>query len=325
MELELSELYVTTLGRAPDAEGFDFWLQAIQSGMNVNDVRASWFSSQEEVINRFGGLSNEDFIGLSYLNAFGRSPDDKGLLYWDSLLENGELARENFSQALVLGAQAATGNSSDLIALSNRTEIGMLYVKLDAVSDTPATDIVKLVTSDESTVALAKAVLALISATRNEDESSDDFMYVNDVIAAVFFNALVKPAKTQELTEYLTFVSEKITLNPMPAVSTVFLATAYALNDFENNLLNFGGLESLAQNTIYSLWNQGVPDSSFMDSELRPPLVLPITDSGSAPLEISNQTGGGHNQLLYLYYPYPPEYHHTLPVYGRPICYWGCG
>ena len=31
MELELAELYVTALGRAPDAQGFDFWLQANQA------------------------------------------------------------------------------------------------------------------------------------------------------------------------------------------------------------------------------------------------------------------------------------------------------
>lgn len=322
MELELAELYVTTLGRAPDAQGFDFWLQATRTGVTIDEIRSNWFSSEVEVINRFDGLSNEDFIGLSYLNAFGRLPDDEGVLYWDALLDDGTLARESFNQALVLGAQAATGSPSDVIALSNRTEVGLLFAKLDGVSDTPATDIVKLVTSDESTLMLAESVLALISATRNEHESRDEFSFVNDVIAAVFFNTLVSPVKTQAITEYLAFVSESVALNPTPAVSTVFLATAYALNDFENNLLKFGGVENLARDTTYSLRNQGVTDSDLIDSGLRPPLVLPITDSQSPTLEISNQTGNNRNQILYFYYI--PEYYYTPPVYERPICYWGC-
>jgi hypothetical protein len=327
MEVELAELYVTTLGRAPDAEGFDFWLQAVQSGMNVNEIRANWFSSQEEVINRFDGLSNEDFIGLSYLNAFGRGPDDEGLLYWDSLLEDGTLARENFSQALVLGAQAATGNSSDLIALSNRAEVGLLYVKLDGVSDTPATDVVKLVTSDESTVALAESVLALISAARNEDESRDDFRYVNDVIATVFFNTLVDPGKVKEITEYLALTSEKVALNPTPAVSTVFLATAYALADFQNNVVSFGGVENLAQETVYSLWNQGAPGQ--VDVSPRPPITLPITGSSggpenpeSPPVEISNSYGYIYDYAPH-YYVSPGFYNYYNPYAFEVIYYYG--
>jgi len=325
VELELAELYVTTLGRAPDAEGFDFWLQATQAGVTIDEIRANWFSSQEEVINQFDGLSNEEFIGLSYLNAFGREADDEGLLFWDALLDEGTLSRESFGQALVLGAQATTGSPSDFIALSNRTEVGLLFANLDGVSDTPATNIVKLVTSDETTVILAEAVLSLILAVRNGTETNEDFIYedfnyANSVIASVFFNTLVNPGNVKDMTEYLTFVSESIALNPAPAVSTAFLATAYALVDFENNLLNFGGIESLAQDTINSLLNQGAPDSIFMGSELNDPNVLPMTESEAPPFEISNQTGNNRNNpYCYYYNPYSLHYSFVPPVLLCPL------
>ena len=219
---------------------------------------------------------------MSYIDAFGRLPDQEGLLYWDSLLEDGTLARENFSQALVLGAQASTGNNLDAIALSNRTEVGLLFATMGGVLDTPATDIVKLVTSAESTIIVAESVLRLISATRNANESSDDFGYVNAVIAAVFFNTLVNPDKSHEISEYLAVVSDQVALNPTPAVSTVFLATAYALFDFQNNLNSFGGVENLAQDTIYSMWNQGAPDTDLNDQE-PPPLEVSTSTNNSEP------------------------------------------
>lgn len=324
MELELAELYVTALGRAPDAQGFDFWLQANQAGVTIDEIRAEWFSSQEEVIKRFDGLSNEDFIGLSYIDAFGRLPDQEGLLYWDSLLEDGTLARENFSQALVLGAQASTGNNLDAIALSNRTEVGLLFATMGGVLDTPATDIVKLVTSAESTIIVAESVLRLISATRNANESSDDFGYVNAVIAAVFFNTLVNPDKSHEISEYLAVVSDQVALNPTPAVSTVFLATAYALFDFQNNLNSFGGVENLAQDTIYSMWNQGAPDTDLSDSGQRPPLSMPILDPGSPPLEVSNSTDNNESRRprAELRDDMSPELRARYELENNPLLYW---
>lgn len=323
MELELAELYLTTLGRAPDAEGLDFWIKATQDGVTIDEIRANWFSSQEEVINKFDGLSNEHFIGLSYLNAFGRLADEEGRQYWGGLLEDGTLSRESFGQALVLSAKTVTGSPSDAIALSNRTEVGLLYAKLDGVSDMPVTDIVTLVTSDESTVILAEAVLSLISATRTGNGSSDDFiyedfMYANSVIGSLYLNTLVDPVKVKDMADYITFVTESVALTPASAVSTVFLEIAYALDDFENNLLNFGDIENLAKATVYSLWNQGALDSSFMDSELIDQIGLPITDlEHRAFFENSKQINGPRHIGFSHGYEFMVAQH--IYLHGRPM------
>lgn len=77
-------LYGSVLGRLPDQNGFDFW---------VNDSRdvfamAGLFVTSDEFVRSYGGLSDDEFTVEIYRNVLGRDPDAGGLAYWRSRLAN---------------------------------------------------------------------------------------------------------------------------------------------------------------------------------------------------------------------------------------------
>ncbi len=79
----VDDLYLATLGRAPDAAGRQFWIDQIRAGMPVRDVAARFFASPEY----FGTMTSEQWIVDLYVEILGRQPDAEGLAYW-----NGQIA-----------------------------------------------------------------------------------------------------------------------------------------------------------------------------------------------------------------------------------------
>jgi len=79
---ELAELYVAVLGRAPDAEGFAYWTNALSQGATLEQINAEWMTNQVEVQTRYEGLNPDQFLSAIYENVLGRMPDAAGLAYW---------------------------------------------------------------------------------------------------------------------------------------------------------------------------------------------------------------------------------------------------
>lgn len=85
-------LYYTALGRIPDAEGLQFWVQKAQSGAGLKEIAAG-FASSAEFKAAYDSLSDEHFLDQLYLNVFSRAADSNGKAYWLAKISSGALGR----------------------------------------------------------------------------------------------------------------------------------------------------------------------------------------------------------------------------------------
>ncbi|HET9652225.1 MAG TPA: DUF4214 domain-containing protein, partial [Usitatibacter sp.] len=85
-------LYLAYFGRYPDEGGLRFWSAYHRSGHSLEEI-SGLFAGSAEFAERYGALSNEDFVFLVYANVLGRSPDAGGFAFWRSQLDSGALTR----------------------------------------------------------------------------------------------------------------------------------------------------------------------------------------------------------------------------------------
>ena len=85
-------LYFTYYSRIPDYDGLMFWVNSYAAGMSLNDISDA-FANAQEFIDKYGSLSNEEFISQMYINVYGRQSDAGGLSYWTGILDSSTLTR----------------------------------------------------------------------------------------------------------------------------------------------------------------------------------------------------------------------------------------
>ncbi len=111
--LELSEcpwltdpivrLYSAYFLRPPEQEGFDFWVEAMDSGSFSLDTMSQFFSGGAEFERLYGDKSNAEFVTLIYENVLNRAPEQEGFNFWVGQLDQGLMTRgrvmRNFSES----------------------------------------------------------------------------------------------------------------------------------------------------------------------------------------------------------------------------------
>jgi hypothetical protein len=80
-------LYWAFFLRKPDPGGLTYWLNKYEGGMGLS-VIAQKFAQSSEFTNRYGSLTNQQFVKLIYPNIFERQPDPSGLAYWTGKLDS---------------------------------------------------------------------------------------------------------------------------------------------------------------------------------------------------------------------------------------------
>ncbi len=121
---EITELYVATLGRAPDKGGLAYWVNQVDTGaMTIAQVAASFFEQPETQAKYPTGTTNNAFVIAVYMNALDRAPDTAGLQYWTDQLDQGLVTRPDFILAVLQGAYddpTATPPTFDSSLLTNQ-------------------------------------------------------------------------------------------------------------------------------------------------------------------------------------------------------------
>ncbi len=80
--------YNVALNRAPDQEGYDYWVNLLESGEKRGGEVGLGFIFSEEYTNK--NTSNEQFVTDLYTMFFGREADTEGFNYWVGKLNAGE-------------------------------------------------------------------------------------------------------------------------------------------------------------------------------------------------------------------------------------------
>lgn len=81
-------LYYAHLLRAPKYEGITYWAGVMRSGFTISQVSDEFVLSQE-FQNRYGELTDEEYVNLVYVNVLGRPADASGSAYWIDQMKGG--------------------------------------------------------------------------------------------------------------------------------------------------------------------------------------------------------------------------------------------
>ncbi len=125
MRAEVARLYLAYFLRWPDESGFEYWVGVRRSGRSLAEISTD-FATSGEFVQRYGALSNRDFVGLVYRNVLGRDPDAEGWDHWTSALDRGAprgLVMLGFSESIEFRARTA----GDTEAIEATGPIGRLY------------------------------------------------------------------------------------------------------------------------------------------------------------------------------------------------------
>ncbi len=87
VEAFVTRFYQQCLGRVPDQQGLDGWVNALLNGSLTGADVANGFILSDEFINR--NTTNEDFVVILYRAFFNREPDDAGYSGWLNYLYDG--------------------------------------------------------------------------------------------------------------------------------------------------------------------------------------------------------------------------------------------
>ncbi|WP_187395061.1 DUF4214 domain-containing protein [Pigmentiphaga aceris] len=164
-QLAIARLYTALFNRAPDADGFAFWLQALEGGATLNALAQSMVSAPEALLLYPPGQTDAQFVTSYYTSVFGRTPDAEGLAFWTAALAAQGGAVNTAARAALtmqIGAIASTPLTSkpegmsdaayaqtvaDRARFINKTEFGVYFA-----ADLKSNDL-----------ALAKSTLALVT------------------------------------------------------------------------------------------------------------------------------------------------------------------
>ena len=113
-EFAVEILYKEVLLRQADPNGLKFYLQMLEDGMTIDDVKKLLMKS-DEYQNRFieTGISSIDELNPEtiktiddlYLEILDRTADNNGILYYGSLLETGKFTTDDIRQSLMDSAE----------------------------------------------------------------------------------------------------------------------------------------------------------------------------------------------------------------------------
>ncbi len=84
----VARLYEAFFLRRPDYDGFAYWTGRRRGGYPLTAI-ADAFARSPEFTNRYGTLTNAQFVERIYQNVLGRSADPAGKSFWTEKLDGG--------------------------------------------------------------------------------------------------------------------------------------------------------------------------------------------------------------------------------------------
>ena len=82
----ITNLYIGLFNRAPDANGLQFWAQALADGASLSTITGGFIASPESQAIYTPAQTAEQFVSTFYQTVFGRAPDAAGLAFWTGVL-----------------------------------------------------------------------------------------------------------------------------------------------------------------------------------------------------------------------------------------------
>jgi hypothetical protein len=164
---DLTQLYVASFNRAPDAMGLDYWGSQLKDGWSLQAIAKSFFAQREAAAAYPAGQSTEAFVTQVYNNVLNRGPDSGGLSFWSAELDSGHISKDSFLLAVINGARAAGG--TDAQVLTNKGLVGAHFALTQGLSNLGWANLVMTnVNATAASVTAANAQTDALAATAAE-------------------------------------------------------------------------------------------------------------------------------------------------------------
>ena len=182
--MKVVDLYTAGLGRAPDAQGLDYYASRLADGASLGDISKAIFGSVEAAPIYTYPNTDEAFVGLVYQNALGRAPDQAGLAYWMKELASGQLARTDMVTAVIAGARGPGGGTADQQYIAAREAVGAHFAIAQGLNNGAWAKAVESgVNGTAASVSAANAQTDAFAATAATPASSELVMQIVGIVA----------------------------------------------------------------------------------------------------------------------------------------------
>lgn len=155
----LSELYVATFNRAPDALGLAYWEREMDNGMSLEAIARSFFVQPETTSTYPSTMPIGDFVDKVYFNVLNRTTDAEGKAYWVKELTTGSIDRAKFILAIINAAKVSS-YEPDRDTIANKAEVGLYFADSMMSDDVQlAYKAMSVVNSSDASIANAKGII----------------------------------------------------------------------------------------------------------------------------------------------------------------------
>lgn len=161
MRTQVSQLYVSLFGRAPDAEGLGFWASALADGMTMARLAQEMYNTAPARDYYPTAATNREIVATFYLNVLGREADAGGLDFWtremDMAATKGDVFAKLLNNVVNYTGSDAAGLKSQALFL-NKVAVAQYYGENEG-DIVNAADVLVGVTDKYATVIEAKAAI----------------------------------------------------------------------------------------------------------------------------------------------------------------------
>jgi hypothetical protein len=255
---EITQVYVSTFNRAPDAEGLEYWYG---TGLEIEQISSSFFDQEETKEMYPTTMNNETIVNEIYVNIFNHEADEEGLAYWTEALDNEDISRSNMILAIGNGA---TG--TDKIILDNKTEVGLYHAGRMLNDLEKATEIMSGVDeTDESVTTAIDEINSLSNFDLTENKDSIVCGFLDDIIQgdALSVNQTYTTGDSIDGGDGLDMLNLTLGVggsDPVVIVENVETIKLTSLNPTESHTMNMGnwnGVDTIeitntAGNTLFT-------------------------------------------------------------------------
>ncbi len=105
----VTRLYSAFFLRNPDTPGLAYWWGEVNTGRSLQRI-ANIMASSSEFIDRYGSLTNGEYVDLVYQNVLGRAPDPSGRSFWIAELDSGRRTRGEMMVGFSESSEYKTAN-----------------------------------------------------------------------------------------------------------------------------------------------------------------------------------------------------------------------
>ncbi|GAA5236438.1 DUF4214 domain-containing protein [Verticiella sediminum] len=142
---EVAGLFLAYMGRAPEYQAMSYYVGRLQTlaaeqgdGDDALDHAYLALSAEIYVSAQANGeipsevnSTNNEYVTWIYENVLGRAPDEEGLEYWVTQLDNGTFGREDLLAVIIRSVQDQDPGSRDAMFFSNRLEVALEFAKFE--------------------------------------------------------------------------------------------------------------------------------------------------------------------------------------------------